>query len=423
MVAAGLLAIALASAADPERESKRGDPPPPEGTSGKAEEPEQMRVALLPLPGADSSRVEAALERCLAGDFHAEPLPDSFAHRPPEGPHYRDLGFLEFGELGPPHGTALDALARASEDCAVIETSAGPAIARRMVYYGPRTLSEGEIASAREHERRRTSVQKLRDVTIPAAIASAGLDLAAIPASAEADRIALAGGVFWMGSTEAEIDQRVELYERYVAATVGPAERRRYEDELLHPVRVEPLAVDRTEVSAGVFRAFAERAGYRHEAQLPTDDSLPATGVTLADAIAFCAAAGGRVPTAEEWEFAARGVGGRRFPWGDELPDGTRGNFCDSRCDQGWATPDHDDGNAGGAPVGSYPAGATPEGVLDLAGNAREWTATLTEDGKAWVKGGGFRNAYDDMISADVRVQEWDRRSPDVGFRCVSDGD
>ena len=73
--------------------------------------------------------------------------------------------------------------------------------------------------------------------------------------------------------------------------------------------------------------------------------------------------------------------------------------------------------------MGSYPAGATPEGVLDLAGNAREWTATLTEDGKAWVKGGGFRNAYDDMISADVRVQEWDRRSPDVGFRCVSDGD
>ncbi|MDP7110842.1 MAG: SUMF1/EgtB/PvdO family nonheme iron enzyme, partial [Myxococcota bacterium] len=288
---------------------------------------------------------------------------------------------------------------------------------------GPRTLSEGEIASTREHERRRASVHELRDVTIPAAIASAGLDLAAIPASAEPDRIALAGGVFWMGSTEAEIDQRVELYERYVAATVGPAERRRYEDELLHPVRVEPFAVDRTEVSAGVFRAFAELTGYRHEAQLPTDDSLPATGVTLADAIAFCAAAGGRVPTAGEWEFTARGVEGRRFPWGDELPDGTRGNFCDSRCDQGWATPDHDDGNAGEAPVGSYPAGATPEGVLDLAGNAREWTATLTEDGKAWVKGGGFRNAYDDMIPADVRVQEWDRRSSDVGFRCVSDGD
>ena len=61
--------------------------------------------------------------------------------------------------------------------------------------------------------------------------------------------------------------------------------------------------------------------------------------------------------------------------------------------------------------------------MLDLSGNVREWTLTLTEDGKAWIKGGGFNNAYDDLIPADVRVQEWNRRSPDVGFRCVYDAD
>ncbi len=426
MVAAAVMAGALSAArAAPPPEAKRGGPPPTHARTGGAQEPAQMRVALLPLPGVEAARVDEALARCLAGDFDAEPLPDAFPHAPPPGPHYRDLGFLEFGEFPAPYADALGRLATGDADCAVLETADGPAIVRRMVYYGPRTQSEGELAAVREHQRRRRAVRELREETLPAAIARAGLDPAAdLSAGAPPpDRIALPGGVFWMGSTDAEIDQRVELYERYVAATIGPAERRRYEDELLHPARVGPFAIDRTEVTAGAYRAFIERTGYRLEGELPDTDTLPATGVTLADAMAFCAAAGGRVPTAEEWEFAARGADSRRFPWGDELPDGTRGNFCDSRCEKGWATPDHDDGHAGPAPVGSYPAGATPEGVLDLAGNVREWTSTLTEDGKAWIKGGGHGNAYDDMISADVRIQEWDRHGPDVGFRCVSDGD
>ena len=383
-----------------------------------------MRVSALHMEGGDPAALDAALARCQADDFSVEPAAEDHPHRPPETAHYRDLGFLDYLELGPPYAEALRQLADARRPCAVVETSAGPVILRRMVHYEARSWSEGEYNASQAHVNRRGADRELLGELLPKAIRQAGMSWPPLPTAPRTEgAIRIAGGVFWMGSTEEEIDQRVALYERYVAGAIGPAERRRYEDEVLHPVRVRDLWVDRTEVTGGAFREFAARVGYRHDAGQGGSDDQPVTQVTVADALAFCGDRGGRVPTAEEWEFVARGVAGRRFPWGDDLPDGTRGNFCDRGCEQAWATPDHDDGHAEVAPVGSYPAGATPEGVLDLSGNVREWTLTLTEEGKAWIKGGGFNNAYDDMIPADVRAQEWDRRSSGVGFRCVYDAD
>ena len=239
-----------------------------------------------------------------------------------------------------------------------------------------------------------------------------------------AARVRIPGGIGWVGSTEDAIDARVALYERYVAPSVGPARRERYEDEVRRPVQVPPLAVDRTEVTTAAFRTFVEASGWQADPRtLAADPSAPAVWVDLADATAFCTWAGGRLPTADEWEIAARGPDGRRFPWGDALPDGTRANFCDRSCPRPWATPDHDDGFPVLAPVGSFPAGATPEGLLDLGGNAREWTSTLDPDGRARVRGGGFANAYDDLTAADVRADPWTARTPDLGFRCVADLD
>jgi iron(II)-dependent oxidoreductase len=92
---------------------------------------------------------------------------------------------------------------------------------------------------------------------------------------------------------------------------------------------------------------------------------IPVTGVLWAEAVNYCALkypAGGRLPTEEEWEAAARGLKARRYPWGD-TPDIAAANTESARRDAP-------------AAVGSFPRGGTPDGVQDLIGNVWEWTSS-----------------------------------------------
>ncbi len=149
----------------------------------------------------------------------------------------------------------------------------------------------------------------------------------------------------------------------------------------------------------------------------------PVVQISQRDAAAFCAWYDLRLPRDAEWEYAARGRDDRTFPWGDSLPeagDGSRlANFGTLAC----CASNDSDGYRTTAPVGSYPQGASPFGLLDMAGNVWEWTASPYPPDAAEVtlRGGGWGNN-----PFCLRVSYRHGNPPGigldmVGFRCAGD--
>ncbi|HKC84776.1 MAG TPA: SUMF1/EgtB/PvdO family nonheme iron enzyme, partial [Blastocatellia bacterium] len=138
-----------------------------------------------------------------------------------------------------------------------------------------------------------------------------------------------------------------------------------------HVVNVKPFFIDRTEVTNERYQKFIDASKYApppswQGSHFPEGaGALPVTDVTWEDANAYATWMGKRLPTEEEWEFAARGPDDRRiYPWGEEwIPDASNSKSNDN--DQRKL-----------APVGQFQKGASPFGALDMSGNAWEWTAS-----------------------------------------------
>jgi formylglycine-generating enzyme required for sulfatase activity len=228
--------------------------------------------------------------------------------------------------------------------------------------------------------------------------------------------------------------------------------------------------IDRHEVTNEEYLRFVQATGHPTPANdkpaliiweqgkpLPGIEPHPVVNVSWHDAVAYCRWAGKRLPTEAEWEKAARGTGGRRYPWGNEW-NPTLANSASY-----WAgrTIEFSSGaewkafwvNGEGAriskergikgevltlPVGSFPQAASPYGLMDMAGNAAEWVQDWYEpysylnaplanppgpDGvllKA-MRGGSWLKPARSLRTTDRDYGYPDDRPSGTGFRCVKD--
>jgi len=195
-----------------------------------------------------------------------------------------------------------------------------------------------------------------------------------------------------------------------VPAPVEPA--RNFQEFNLPGTRGGPMVfvsdfnfyIDRYEVSNQNYQECVSAGGCKSNKKYNgfTDPQQPAVGVSQDDARAYCQWAGKRLPRDSEWTSAAVGTDNRQYPWGNQAPRCSLANFEDCRLGKT-------------LPVGSKPAGASPYGAVDMAGNAYEW---VEED--RVLRGGSFIN-NSNLIRGRQRMEDDSLagKSNDYGFRCA----
>lgn len=225
------------------------------------------------------------------------------------------------------------------------------------------------------------------------------------------------GGAFWMGSNA----DGTQCPGNALDLLAGPGELP------CHPVTVPGFLMDKTEVTVWDYGLCASQSPGTCTAPSSPRPNLcnwerddpyqPMNCLTWAQMDAYCRWAGKRLCSESEWELGARGGDGRLYPWGNQAASCTYAVMGQegSDCGDGWTMP-----------VGSKPAGASPFGAMDLAGNLAEWVADdhhgsyagAPADGTPWVDEprGASRVLRGGSIFPDSSLRAASRSSQDAAY-------
>jgi iron(II)-dependent oxidoreductase len=244
-----------------------------------------------------------------------------------------------------------------------------------------------------------------------------------------AEMVWVPAGEFLMGSMDADIAKLIALRPKLRAAL--------FDDEKpQHKVYLDGYWIYRYTVTVAQYRKFCAETGRKLPEQPDwSTDKYPVVNVNWYDAAAYAQWAGAHLPTEAQWEKAARGTDARQFPWGNE--------WNEEKCN-GWSDTNPIGKGVNGkcaTPGGSYPQGASPYGVQDMAGNVWEWcrdyyaqnyyarspakNPTGPETGEFRVMRGGAWGSSSVTVRAACRHWETPDATyhDDGGFRCVVPGE
>jgi len=189
-------------------------------------------------------------------------------------------------------------------------------------------------------------------------------------------------------------------------------------------ITLPAFQIDKTEVTVSAYEACVragkctkpDRGRYCNW-EKPGRERHPINCVDWNQAKAYCAWEGKRLPSEQEWEKAARGRDGRKYPWGN------RGVSCSRAVidEDGKVNSNDGCGRKSTWPVGSKPSGASPYGVLDMSGNLWEWTSgwySATKETRV-VRGGSWARRPEEARASARRRGGPASRYHDIGFRCA----